>query len=199
MIFRKFLVRIRKEYNENPKRLFIVSLISTIIFAGVGILADLFLPFSGIGNVVRSIILIPTSVSMFVLGYAISLFFHYARTNQDPNWVPFRLRLSPSWRRRLSAIIAAVMFVIIYANGFRVGYTPTSSVFVAIGIALFAFMRTTKEEAAREEFNIPDVRDVRYNAHMKKLSEKRAEAERERQEKRQARRDKIIGRTKDDE
>ena len=141
MIFRKFLVRIRKEYNENPKRLFIVAFVSTTIFAGAGILADLFLPFSGIGNVVRSIILIPTSVSMFILGYAISLFFHYSRKNQDSNWTPFRLRMSPSWRRRISAIIGAVMFVIIYANGFRVGYTPTSSVFVAITIALFEMRR----------------------------------------------------------
>ena len=194
MAFRKFLVRIRREYHQNPKRLFIGSFLSTLIFVGLGLLADAFLPFESFGNVVRSIVLIPTSISMFVLGYAISLFMHYARVSSDPNWTPYRLRLSPSWRRRVSAVVGAMMFVVIYANGFRVGYTPTSSVAVAIAIALFAFMRTTKEEAAREQFDIPDVRDVKYNSHMKKLASQRIEDEQERRNKRDARKDRLMGR-----
>lgn len=197
MIFRKFLVRIRKEYNENFKRLLIVSVVGTVLFSGIGLLVDFLMPFEGLGNVVRSLVLIPTSLSMFILGYAIGLFLHYGRMRTNPQWVPFRMRMSPSWRRRISAIVAAVMFVLIYANGFRVGYTPSSSIFVAIGIALFAFMRTTREEAAREKFDIPDVRDVKYNSHMQKLANQRAEAEKEKQQKKKARVDKLIGRSTD--
>lgn len=194
MLFRKFLVRIRREYHQNPKRLFIGSLVSTIVFSLIGIIADILLPFSGWGNIVRSFILLPTSLSMFIFGYAISLFTHYSKLNNDSAWVPYRLRMSPSWRRRISAIIAALMFVLIYANGFRVGYTPTSSMFVAIGIGLFAFMRTTREEAAREKFNIPDARDIKYNTQMENLANERAKKEEAKKLKRQTRLDKLTGR-----
>lgn len=199
LIFRKALVRIRREYNQEPKRLYLLSGGLVIIFAGIGLVIDALLPFSGLGNIVRSLILIPTSVAVFVFGYAVGLFFHYARMNQKSGWVPYRLRMSPSWRRRISAIVAAFLAVLVYASGFKIGYTLVSSIFVSIVIALFAFMRTTKEESAREEFNIPDVRDVRYNAHMQKLSEQRETVEKERLKKKQSKRNKLLGKDEEDE
>lgn len=199
LIFRKALVRIRREYNQEPKRLYIFSAAVVAILSSISLLIDYLLPFEGLGNVIRSIILIPTSAAIFVLGYAVSLLMHYAKIGQEREWIPYRLRLSPTWRRRVSAIIAAFLVVLTYASGFRVGYTLISSIFVAIVIALFAFMRLTKEEAAREKFGIPDVRDVRHNAHMKKLSQDRQKVENERLEKRKARRNKLLGKPAEDE
>lgn len=198
LFFRKALIRIRREYNVNPKALFMYSALASLLTVVIGIVADIFLPFESWGNVVRSVILIPTAASLFTLSYAVSLFMHYSRINSNPDWVPFRLRMSPSWRRRISAIVGAVLLVIMYASGFRIGYTPISSIFVAIAIGLFAFMRTTREEAAREEFNIPDVRDVRYNKQMDKLTEQRKVLERERLERRKEKRDKLLGLSEDE-
>lgn len=192
MFFRKALVRIRKEYNQNPKRLFLYSGIAVLAFSLFGVLADFIFPFVLWGNIVRSLILIPTSISMFVLGYAISLFMHYAKLESNPEWLPYRLRFSPTWRRRISIIAAAVMFVGIYANGFRIGYTIIASIFVALTIALFAFMRTTRDESKREELNLPDSRDTRYEQQMKKLEKARLESVKQKELRKKEKREKLI-------
>lgn len=193
MLFRKFLVRIRREYNQQPRRLFLWSGIGTVLGTVIAILLDAFLPFGGWGNLVRSGFLLPYSVTMFILGYAVSLFLHYAKTSGDPNWIPYRLRLSPTWRRRVSAVVAAIMVVVLYANGYRIGYTIISSIFVVIVIALFAFMRTTKDEAAREELNIPDVRDTRFERELRLREEARQAAQRAKERNRENRRRERLG------
>lgn len=193
MLFRKFLVRVRKEYNTEGRRLYILSALAVVVLLGISIICDILLPFNGWGNIIRCLVLLPTSVSLFVLGYAVSLFFHYARMEGDPSWVPYRSRLSPTWRNRIAAIIAAFLVVGIYANGFRPGYTFIASLFVAIGIGLFAFIRTTREEAKREELGVPDVRDTRFNENMRYLSERREQVKNDKEDKRRRRRAKIIG------
>lgn len=187
MLFRKFLVKIRKEYNTNKNRLYLYS--AAVLFVAIiaGIIADAFLPFSGLWNALRTVILIPTAVSAFVFGYAVSLELHYRRIANDPEWKPFRMRFSPTWRRRISAIAAAFAIVFVYANGYRIGYTLISSLFVAVVIAIFAFLRTTRDEAKREEFNIPDSRDTNYETHRKKLAADRIEAQRRREEDKKSR------------
>lgn len=186
LFFRKFLVRIKREYNTNSKRLFLYSILSSLLFVGIGLLVDAFVPFNSWGNLIRTLILIPTSLSLFILGYGISLYQHYKKIDTDPYWVPFRARLSPTWRRRAALIVAAVLLVGIYANSQTIGYTPVSSLFASIGIAMVAFIRTTKEESRREEFDIPDERDVRYDQQLKKIEASRAEAARRKQMRKEA-------------
>lgn len=176
LFFRKALVRIKREYNTNRKKLFLYSALATVLFILLGTVADLFLPFNGVSNLARTLILIPTSISMFVLGYGLSLYGHYRQLENDPDWVPFRARLSPTWRRRTALIVGAFLILGIYANEQSTGYTPISSLITAVVIGLLAFIRTTKEEAKREEFNLPDERDVRYDQQMKKINAAREEA-----------------------
>jgi hypothetical protein len=182
MLFRKFLVRIRKEYNTNRNRLFLYSGIALLVAALAGVAADAFIPFNGLWNALRTLILVPTALGLFVFGYAISLELHYRKIANDPEWVPFRMRFSPTWRRRISAIVAAFALVFVYANGYRIGYTFISSIFVAVIIAIFAFLRTTRDESKREEFNIPDARDTNYEIHRRRLAAERLEAQRRRAE-----------------
>jgi len=173
MLFRKSLVRIRKEYNTNKKNLFIYSSVISAFFIAVSFLVDAFVPFDNLWNILRTVILIPTSASLFVLFYSVGLIRHYSLLQNDPEWKPFRMRVSPSWRRRISAIVAAIGFIAVYANGYRIGYTLVSSLFVVLIIALFAYMRTTRDEAQREEFNIPDPRDTQYDSFKKQMEDKR--------------------------
>lgn len=185
MLFRKFLIRIRKEYNTNRRKLFLYSTIISAVCLGLTFIVDFFLPFSGIGTIIRSILLIPTSAALFILVYALSLILHYSKM-EDPEWVPFRSRFSPTWRRRISMIVAAILFVIMYANGTGIGYTALSSFIVMIVIALFAFMRLTKEEEEREKYDLPDARDVQYESRLKQLEENRRKAAQNKKERKEA-------------
>lgn len=199
MFFRKALVRIRKEYNTNRTKLFIYSGLATLAAIIIGALLDTLLPFESWANIIRSFVLIPSAVSIFVFGYSISLLLHYRKIQQNPEWTPFRMRMSPTWRNRFSIVIGALMFVLIYANGFSVGYTFISSVFVAITIGLFAFMRTTQAEKARSEFDIPDARDINYDKKFNELTKTReAEKEKARKEKMKQRKEKLIGKKEDE-
>lgn len=182
-MLREVLIRIRKEFNTNTNRFFVITGATFAVSLIVSLLLDALTPFSGVAMVARSMLLIPLGGSIFALGYVVSLLLHRARVREDDTWIPFRLRFSPSWRRRISLIVGAFLVVVMYSSGFRIGYTLTAGTVVAIVIALFAFMRTTREEAARESMNIPDSRDIRYKRQMK-------ERERVREERKEARRNK---------
>jgi len=192
LFFRRFLVRIKKEYNTNRKNLFLFSTLASVLFILIGIAADLFIPFNSWGNLIRTLILIPTATSMFIWGYSIAIHNHYKKIETDPMWVPFRARLSPTWRRRTALIVGAVLVVGVYANSQSIGYTPISSLFTAIVIGLVAFIRTTREEARREEFDIPDERDIRYDQQMKKIEQARKEAIHKKQLRKENRKNKNI-------
>lgn len=182
-MLREVLIRIRKEFNTNTNRFFVITGATFAVSLIVSFLLDALTPFSGVAMVARSMLLMPLGGSIFALGYVVSLLLHRARVREDDTWIPFRLRFSPSWRRRISLIVGAFLVVVMYSSGFRIGYTLTAGTVVAIVIALFAFMRTTREEAARESMNIPDSRDIRYKRQMK-------ERERVREERKEARRNK---------
>lgn len=182
LVFRKFLIRIKREQSQNPKKLYIISVLASLLGVLIGTLLDLFIPFNSWGNVLRTLTLIPTSASMFIFGYAVSLHLHNKKVEQDSSWMPYRARLSPTWRRRAALVVAAFILLGIYANEQSLGYTPVSCLFAAIAVALVAFIRTTRDEAKREELEIPDARDIRYEQQMKRLEEVRAEAQRKKAE-----------------
>jgi len=125
-------------------------------------------------TLLRSVLLMLLSVSMFVFGYGVSLLLHYSQMRTKDNWVPFRARVSPTWRRRIALLVGAVLLVLIYAAGGSIGYTLMSSISLAIGIALLAFIRLSKDESEREKFEIPDDRDTSYHKRLAKLREERA-------------------------
>lgn len=188
-IFRKFLIKIRAWDRDDRKKFYLISLSVLLLSIAAGIAADMFLPFNGWWNALRSLILIPTSFSLFSIGYAMSLYLHYRKVNTDSQWTPFRARTSPMWRRRIALIIAAVLFVIVYSNGYGVGYTFSSSALLAVGLALLAYIRTNREESLRERLDIPDARDVVYNEKFNELlKEKQAASLAKKEAKNQKRR-----------
>lgn len=182
-MLRSTLIRIRREYNTNFKRLMQVAIGVFLLSLVAAFAIDYFLPFTGMWNVLRSLVLVPLAASIFALGYSYSIFLHRQRVATDPDWVPFRMRFSPRWRRNISAIIAAVIFVLIYGAGYSVAYTFLSSVFVALIFSLFVFMRSTHEEGVREKLGVPDTRDLQYDNYKKKLQEARAKAQAEKRSK----------------
>lgn len=173
-IIRKALVRMRREYNSQPKRLFMYSGIPMVVLIAICVVVDLIVPMDNwIFTLIRSLLLMLTASSMFIFGYAVGLMLHYSQLRSNPEWVPFRARVSPTWRRRMALIIVAVLLVLIYGAGGGIGYTLVSSASLAIGIALLAFIRTTVEEAEREKFDLPDDRDTSYHRRLEVLRKER--------------------------
>lgn len=178
MFLRRFLVWLRTKYNKSFLKLLIVS-VTVLILSIVGsFVIDSLLPFTDINNLYRLFVLLPLAGSLFIVSYIVGLKLHYIRTSKpDNDWVPYRMRFSPMWRRRIAFIIGAFLFVAIYAIGFNVGYTLVSSIVAAMILGLFAFVRTTNSEELREKMNIPDVRDINYNRRKKELELKNREKE----------------------
>lgn len=170
--FRKFLTFLRKEHNTKGNKYFktwgSVLLVSLI----AGVLVDIFVPFGAWWNLIRTCILVPLATSIFAVGYAISLNLHRMRST-DPNWKPYRTRFSPLWRMRISAIVGTIAFVLIYAAGESPVFTLFSSLMLAVGLTLVAFMRKTAQEQKRENLGIPDARDVSYDSELRRLQTQR--------------------------
>jgi len=165
--FREALLLIRDWFLTDRKKLFLIAGAASAILGLITVAADLFLPWGSWGMVARTLLLVPTSVALFVLGYAGAIWWTFFKA-RDPEWTNVRARFSPTWRQRISAIIAAILLVVIYAVTTRPGYTLTSSVIVAVIIGLFVFMRKTVAEINREELGIPDARDAALNTHLRR-------------------------------
>lgn len=190
--FRKFLTFLRKGLNTRGRKYFYLwgSILAVALVASVFV--DILVPFGAWWNLIRTVVLVPLSVSIFAVGYGIGLILHRIRST-DPSWRPYRTRFSPLWRMRISAIVAAVGFVILYAAGESPVFTLFSSALLALGLTLLAFMRRTSQELKREDLGIPDARDVGYDSEVRRLQENRRRIMAERSEKREAKR---AGRTK---
>src|SRR5699024_1252497 len=192
MLLRRGLVTIRKWYNKDFKYALKVALLVLFASIAVGLAADFFLPFNGWWNALRSVILLPTAAAGFVVSYLLSLKMHYNQMTNDPDWVPYRARFSPLWRRRIALIIGAILLVLIYALGFQPGYTALASSIVVVGLSLIAFVRRTQKEILREELTVPDPRDTRFNNRVKEVTKEREAAAEERRKKAKLRRERIV-------
>ena len=186
--FRKFLTFLRKGFNTRGKKYFYLWGCILAVALAASILVDLFVPFGAWWNLIRTAVLVPLSVSIFAIGYAVGLTLHRMRST-DPDWRPYRTRFSPLWRIRIAAIVAAVGLVLVYAAGESPVFTLFSSVLLAVGLALLAFVRRTSTELKREKLGIPDARDVSYDSEVRRLQETRKSLMAERAAKREAKRD----------
>lgn len=167
--FRKFLLWIKNQNKNNAKQFFGIVSAVFVISTFFAYFVDYSTPFFGLWMFVRAFILIPLSITMFLLLYSLALFLHKKMRERNPAWPTFRERFSPSWRNRISIIVGAFLLLVIYTSQEQVGYTFVSSLIMAIVIALFAFMRKTKEEKVRADLGIPDERDVEYSRLVKEL------------------------------
>lgn len=136
---------------------------ATLVALLVTFLVDLFLPFSSSINLVRSALLIPTSLVVFATLYGVSLDLHHRQIEtSEEGWVPFRSRYSLAWRYRIAAVVSALVFVFALSIQQNNLYTFTSSLVAVAVIALLAFVRSTAEEESRLRLGIPDERDLLY-------------------------------------
>lgn len=186
--FRKFLTFLRKGTNTKGMSYFYLWGSIALVATASSVFVDLFVPFGAWWNLIRTVILVPLSVSIFAVGYGISLILHRMRS-KDSSWRPYRTRFSPLWRMRISAILGALGLVLVYASNESPVFTLFSSVLLALGLALVAFMRRTSQELKREKLGIPDSRDVSYDSEVRKLQESRKKLVADRLAKRDSKRD----------
>lgn len=176
---RELLIRLRAAYDDpSLRKSWIIR--AAIVFAVtfiLGLVIDFTMPFTIVVNFLRTLLMVPSAIGLFVLLYFYSIRLHLYQVRQNADWRPYRTRFSPTWRRRIAAIVVAVLVVMLYGAGQGPGYTFVSTLFLVVVFALLAFIRTTKQEDSREKYDIPDPRDVRYRQTVKKLKKAREESD----------------------
>ncbi len=166
MPFRRALIWIRNQYLTKPKDLFLYAGVASLVMAGLSFLADFFLPWDQWAVFIRALIALPEAAAFFVLGYGATLWYVEYKERTKENYSTWRSKLSPTMRQRASAIAGAVLFVVMFAVTQQPGYTFVAGIIVAIVIGLFAFMRRTSQELARDSIGLPDARDASLNSHI---------------------------------
>lgn len=186
MPFRKALVWIHNQYLDHTKDLFLYSGIAFVVMTAVSFLADFMLSWEQWAILVRSALVIPTAASIFILGYGLTLLYVDYKSSRNPEYSTWRMRLSPTMRNRVSAIIGAILFVLMLAVAQQPGYTLAASFIVAIIVGLFAFMRKTSRELTRSTIGLPDVRDAALDSHMRIKAREAAQSRLRRNKKQEA-------------
>lgn len=172
---RKTLIWIKKKTNTDPKNFYILFGSIFFISALISVAVDYFTPFTGVAMIFRALLVIPLTISIFSLGYSLSYTLYKQRVKIDPEWVSFRERFSPTWRRRIGIIFGAILVVISYASQQVVGYTLISSAILASIIGIFAFIRKTSTEQRMEKLGLPDIRDLEYQTLMEEMKKEQEE------------------------
>lgn len=190
MPFRRALIWIRNQYLDHPKELFLYAIAAFLVTGAVSVLADFLLSWEQWAIFVRAALVVPTAAAIFVLGYSLAIAYVDYRTGRDPDYKSWRIKLSPTMRERVSALLAAVLFVLMFAVAQRPGYTFVASLIVAAAVGLFAFMRRTSDELTREAVGLPDVRDLSLQLHMKEQAKQAANKLTRKQAKEQAKAEK---------
>jgi len=187
---RKLLIEVRRRYGVDPFKSFWVLLAATVATGGISLLLDALTPFSSYWMLIRSIWLIPTTLSTFALLYLASIYIHNVRVNANPEWIAYRARYSQKTRIQFSIIAASLLLVGIYVIPKQMGYTFLSALIASGIVGVLAFVRATSAEQKRQKLGIPDSRDIAYDfyerAYLREQERKKA-AQRKKKEARKSR------------
>lgn len=191
MIFRKALMRVRRMYYTDLKRSLALALIGFVALGAASVALDIILPFESWFNFIRSALLIPLSLIVFMLGYWATCWRVDAKRALDPEYMTLREKISPMWRRRFAVIAAAVALLLAYTSMDTVGMTISGSFVVALVIGAVTFARMTTTEKKRESIGVPDKRDLAYNSNLEERRRKRELAKEEAELVKSARRERL--------
>lgn len=180
MNFKEALASIRRFYfkNKNSKKITTGLLGAGLI---VGLLMDLFLPFSPIFNYLRLFPAAAIAVSAFIFSY-INLFVirETKLKSQDISYVTLKDKYPPKVRNLYAAIIASFIVVLMVANNSAQSpiYTLLAGLCLAILLLLLNFISLTEKEIIIREQGGIDSRDATLNKRLEKIkrnSEKNSE------------------------
>ena len=176
---------LRKRYFHNLKQTFIVLIVANVILLTMSVLVDTFFPFTTWYNIIRALIIGVFGIVVFSVGYLTSFFLSQAKRNINDDYVLIKDRFSPTWRRRISIIVGAGLFGIVYSTDKNSVYTFVNSLVIATIIAIVIFLTMSEEEQDREYYGVPDARDSSYENNLKRIRSTRQEkinAKKERKE-----------------
>lgn len=182
MWFRKYLVEIRGKWKTDAKKLYLQCLIGFLVTAAITLALDIWTPFESYWMIFRSLLLIPLAFFAFSAFYALAVDVGNRKLINDSEWVPYRARWSPKWRRNLSFIMGAFIIVLVYALEPFPGYTILSSFVVTSVIGMVAFCRMTRNESKRTDLGIPDPRDTHFEKRLEQQRKERANKRKEQYE-----------------
>lgn len=162
--FRRYLIYIRKLDNTKMKPIFIIRMILIAILGLIGgILADKFMPFNFMYNMIRAIITIITGISSASYALVVSDRLKLNKYRTENNYRPFRKRFSYRQRANISIVLGSIiaLFILLSTRNNLV-FTLKSSFSLFLVIILIAFARKDRSEFLKDVYDIPDIRDLEF-------------------------------------
>lgn len=162
--FRRYLIYIRKLDNTKMKPIFIIRMILIAILGLIGgILADKFMPFNFMYNMIRAIITIITGISSASYALVVSDRLKLNKYRTENNYKPFRKRFSYRQRANISIVLGSIiaLFILLSTRNNLV-FTLKSSFSLFLVIILIAFARKDRSEFLKDVYDIPDIRDLEF-------------------------------------
>lgn len=168
--FRKYLIFLRRQENlDDSKLTFSMKLLIASITGFVtGVILDSFLPFNFVVNMFRGLVANATAIVAFSFIYLFQTNYIDRKKAQNRHYRPLRKRLS--YRQRLNASIAIGLLtsVLVLFNGNPSPlYTFKAVVAIVVIVFLISFTRKDRNEFLKSIYEIPDVRDMRFDSDRK--------------------------------
>lgn len=165
--FLLYLEYIRKRVNKNKIDIYMKLGILLIFTLFLGFSFDTFLPWNIYVTTFRAFIALIISITIFTLGYAISLKEKSLKNKNKLAEIGNKLRedLSLNQRINLSIILVINSFVLhfLLVKTETTGYTVVSGLIMTLWIYLIYFIRPTKDEIKLVEYDVEDDRDIKHD------------------------------------
>ncbi len=157
--FRKFLIFIKRNFNENKKK-FNFQLLSIILSSSIiSLIVDIMLDPNNITNTIRAILVIIEGTSLFSF-----LYVNGDRIFRE-GFENFRKEYSYTQRINIAIIvivISSVLFTLFIGNTSLL-YTNLASILFATLLLMITFIRPTKEEYIIRSYGLRDRRDIAHD------------------------------------
>lgn len=171
--FLKYLQKVRKWVNSDPKRFYLILMTVVVGFSGLSILLDILLPKTMLYHFIRSFVIIPFSVSLFTFLYGI----YHRKFEQSESDNPLKdsVREKYSFNQRINISILTmslliVIHILVVSNESALYSILTALLCSALGF-LALFVRPFRDEYLRAEYELEDERDLEHDWQTRVLKE----------------------------
>lgn len=173
MYVRLLLMKIRQTYYNSEKwaKYKPKGIAAMAILVVASILLDALIPFNPFTNLIRGAVAIALGFIVYTFLYIYSLNRTRAKAD-DYDYAPLRKKFSYEQRKNLSYLAGGIVFALtLVSSGESLFFTLSSSISIAMIIAILAFVRTSREEFIMAEYKVKDPRDLANLEKRSKLKE----------------------------
>ena len=177
--FRKFLIFVKKKFNEDNKKFNFQLLLIILGCLLISLTIDIIFKPNMIINTIRAILVILEGTSLF------SFLYVNGTSNFAEGFESFRKDYSYTQRINISIIIMVVFSVLftLFIKNTSPLYTNLASILFAIFLLIITFIRPTKEEYVLRSYGLKDRRDIAHDREVEEREKQFKEFKKNKEEK----------------